>query len=272
MAKVTLKNLVKSYGDVKVIHNIDLDIKDNEFIVLVGPSGCGKSTTLRMIAGLESISEGTIEIGNKIVNDIPPKFRNLAMVFQNYALYPHMTVFQNIAFSLRMEKLSKSQIAKKVLHAAEVLEISDLLRRKPQTLTGAQRQSVAIGRALVRNPEVFLFDEPLSNFDAKLRAQMRLELKKLHRKLKTTTIYVTHDHVEAMTLADRIVIMKDGVIQQVGNPIEVYENPANNFVAGFIGKLSMKMIKARRSQPDGICPADPGKTTLSNYRITGTAA
>ncbi len=262
MSQVTLKNLVKSYGDVKVIHDIDLDIKDSEFIVLVGPSGCGKSTTLRMIAGLESISGGTIEIGNRVVNSIPPKFRNIAMVFQDYALYPHMSVYQNMAFSLKMRKLSKAEIDKKVQHAANVLGIQELLKRKPQALSGGQRQRVAMGRALVRDPEVFLFDEPLSNLDAKLRTQMRMELKKLHMKLKTTTVYVTHDQVEAMTLADRIVIMKDGIIQQVGTPVEVYERPANMFVAGFIGNPSMNMVKARLVPSGEGFLADTGGVTI----------
>jgi multiple sugar transport system ATP-binding protein len=272
MAKVTLKNVVKSYGDVKVIHSINLDIKDGEFIVIVGPSGCGKSTTLRMIAGLESISEGTIEIGNTIVNEIPSKYRNISMVFQDYALYPHMTVYQNMAFSLRLENLSKFQIAEKVLNAADTLEITGLLKRIPRELDDGQRQSVAIGRALVRNPEVLLFDEPFSNFDAKLGVKMRLELKKLHQKLKTTTVYVTHDQVEAMTLADRIVIMKDGIIQQVGNPVDVYEKPANSFVRGFIGQPVMNMNKTKRSRPSDTYQVDAGETTLSNYQIGQTAA
>ncbi len=244
MSQVTLRNVTKSYGDVTVIQRMDLDIRDNEFIVLVGPSGCGKSTTLRMVAGLESVSSGTIEIGSRVVNDIPPKFRNIAMVFQDYALYPHMTVYQNMAFSLKMKKRPPAEIESSVKAAAEILGIEELLQRKPQALSGGQRQRVAMGRALVRDPEVFLFDEPLSNLDAKLRTQMRMELKKLHMKLKTTTVYVTHDQVEAMTLADRIVIMKDGVIQQIGTPAEVYEKPSNMFVAGFIGNPSMNMIPA----------------------------
>lgn len=247
MSQVTLKNVVKSYGDVKVIHNINLDIKDNEFIVLVGPSGCGNSTALRMIAGLETISDGTIEIGDKVVNDVPPKSRNTSMFFQDYALYPEMTVYQNIAFSLRMKKSQQADIEKKVQNLAELLDITNLLNRKLQTLSDSQRQRVAMGRTLVRDPEVFLFDEPLSNLDPKLRNQMRVELKKLHTKLKTTTVYVTHDQVEAMTLADRIVVMKDGHIQQVGTPAEVYEKPANMFVADFIGNRSMNMVKAEIS-------------------------
>ncbi|BHH84520.1 ABC transporter ATP-binding protein [Desulforhopalus sp. 52FAK] len=244
MSQVLLKKVVKQYGDIKVIHDIDLEIQDSEFIVLVGPSGCGKSTTLRMVAGLESISGGEIFIGDKLVNDIPPKLRNIAMVFQDYALYPHMTVFENMAFSLKMKKVPVAERKKSVEKAAEILGITDLLKRKPQALSGGQRQRVAMGRALVRDPEVFLFDEPLSNLDAKLRTQMRMELKKLHMRLKTTTIYVTHDQVEAMTLADRIVIMKDGNIHQVGTPVEVYETPSDMFVAGFIGNPSMNMIES----------------------------
>jgi len=273
MSQITLKNVVKKYGDVKVIHNIDLDIRKNEFIVLVGPSGCGKSTTLRMIAGLESISEGTIEIGSRVVNYIPPKFRNIAMVFQDYALYPHMTVYQNMAFSLKMKKTPKSDIDVNVNQAAEILGITDLLDRKPQALSGGQRQRVAMGRAIVRNPEVFLFDEPLSNLDAKLRTQMRMELKKLHMKLKTTTVYVTHDQVEAMTLADRIVIMKDGVIKQIGTPVEVYEKPANMFVAGFIGNPSMNMIEAKitRSGDSYLAEAE-GITLKLPDRLNGNVA
>ena len=244
MSQVLLKKVVKKYGDTKVIHDIDLEIRDSEFIVLVGPSGCGKSTTLRMIAGLESISGGDILIGDRVVNDVPPKFRNIAMVFQDYALYPHMTVYENMAFSLKMKKVPAAEQQKSVAKAAEILGITPLLNRKPQALSGGQRQRVAMGRALVRNPEVFLFDEPLSNLDAKLRTQMRMELKKLHMKLKTTTVYVTHDQVEAMTLADRICIMKDGYIHQVGTPLEVYEQPADMFVAGFIGNPSMNMLDA----------------------------
>ena len=244
MSQVLLKKVAKQYGDTKVIHDIDLEIRDSEFIVLVGPSGCGKSTTLRMVAGLESISGGEIFIGDKVVNDTPPTLRNIAMVFQDYALYPHMTVFENMAFSLKMKKFSVEERKKSVTKAADILGITDLLKRKPQALSGGQRQRVAMGRALVRDPEVFLFDEPLSNLDAKLRTQMRMELKKLHKRLKTTTMYVTHDQVEAMTLADRIVIMKDGYIHQVGSPIEVYETPNDMFVAGFIGNPSMNMLDA----------------------------
>lgn len=248
MSQVTLKNVVKSYGDVKVLHSINLNIRNNEFLVLVGPSGCGKSRMLRMIAGLESISDGTIKIGDRVVNDVPPKFRNIAMVFQDYALYPHMTVYQNIAFSLRMTKFPKPDIEKKVRQTANILGITDLLERKPQTLSGGQRQRVAMGRAIVRDPEVFLFDEPLSNLDAKLRNQIRMELKKIHTQLRTTTVFVTDDQVEAMALADRIVVMKDGHILQVGTPVEVNEKPANMFVADFFSNPSMNMPEAEISQ------------------------
>ncbi len=245
MSQVKLEKVVKNYGNVKVVHGIDLEINDCEFIVLVGPSGCGKSTILRMVAGLESISGGKIIIGDKTVNNISPRDRNVAMVFQNYALYPHMTVRDNIAFSLKMAKESREQIDEKVNLAATTLELGDYLQRKPAELSGGQRQRVAMGRAIVRQPDVFLFDEPLSNLDAQLRTQMRMELKKLHLKFKTTTIYVTHDQIEAMTLADRIVILKDGYIQQVGSPIEVFERPANVFVAQFIGNPPMNIVEGQ---------------------------
>jgi multiple sugar transport system ATP-binding protein len=235
MAQVELKDVIKRFGSTRVVHGANLVIQDNEFIVLVGPSGCGKSTILRMIAGLESVSGGEISIDGQPVNEVAPKDRNVAMVFQNYALYPHMTVFDNMAFSLKMAKDSKSEINRKVHEAAEILELTPYLKRKPSELSGGQRQRVAMGRAIVRQPSVFLFDEPLSNLDAQLRTQMRMELKKLHLKMSTTTIYVTHDQIEAMTLADKIVILKDGYIQQVGSPIEIFEKPANRFVAGFIG-------------------------------------
>jgi len=235
MAEVELINVSKRFGSTAVVHDVDLRIHDNEFIVLVGPSGCGKSTILRMIAGLESLSAGEIRIGKRAVNRVPPKERNLAMVFQNYALYPHMTVYENMGFILKMQKWPKAELDKKVREVAEVLELAPFLNRKPAALSGGQRQRVAMGRAIVRNPDVFLFDEPLSNLDAQLRTQMRMELKKLHLKMKTTTIYVTHDQIEAMTLADRIVILKDGHIQQVGSPIDVYEKPESVFVARFIG-------------------------------------
>ena len=250
MAQVELKKVVKRYGATQVVHGADLQITDNEFIVLVGPSGCGKSTILRMIAGLESISDGQIHIDGKSVNSVEPKNRNVAMVFQNYALYPHMTVFDNMAFSLKMAKMPKEEIRQKVDEAAKILELSPYLDRKPSELSGGQRQRVAMGRAIVRQPSVFLFDEPLSNLDAQLRTQMRMELKKLHLDMKTTTIYVTHDQVEAMTLADRIVILKDGYIQQVGSPIEVFERPANRFVAGFIGNPPINICEGVITRDD----------------------
>ena len=244
MASVKLTKVKKIYDNkVVAVHDFDLDIKDKEFVVFVGPSGCGKSTTLRMIAGLEEISEGTIEIDGEVVNDLQPKDRNIAMVFQNYALYPHMTVFDNIAFSLRLQKMPEDEIYEKVTHAAEILGITDYLLRKPRALSGGQRQRVAIGRAMVRDSKVFLMDEPLSNLDAKLRNQMRAEIILLRQKLNTTFIYVTHDQTEAMTLGDRIVIMKDGYIQQVGTPTEVFEMPKNLFVAEFIGAPKMNVIR-----------------------------
>jgi len=235
MAEVELINVTKQFGTTEVVHGVDLQIHDNEFIVLVGPSGCGKSTILRMVAGLESLSGGAIKIGNRTVNHVLPKERNVAMVFQNYALYPHMTVYENMGFSLKMRKRPREELDRKVRAASEILELTPFLDRKPAALSGGQRQRVAMGRAIVRKPDVFLFDEPLSNLDAQLRTQMRMELKKLHLKMKTTTIYVTHDQIEAMTLADRIVILKDGVIQQVGTPIDVFEKPESVFVARFIG-------------------------------------
>ncbi len=244
MAQVELSKVSKQFGATKVVRGIDLKIEDNEFIVLVGPSGCGKSTVLRMIAGLESVSSGEIRIGDRPVNQVAPKDRNVAMVFQNYALYPHMSVYENMAFSLKMAKESRDEIERKVREAAEILELTPYLDRKPAALSGGQRQRVAMGRAIVRSPSVFLFDEPLSNLDAQLRTQMRMELKKLHLKMNTTTIYVTHDQIEAMTLADRIVILKDGEIQQVGTPIEVFERPVNRFVAGFIGNPPINMLSA----------------------------
>ena len=244
MASVKLTKVKKIYDNkVVAVHDFDLDIKDKEFVVFVGPSGCGKSTTLRMIAGLEEISEGTIEIDGEVVNDLQPKDRNIAMVFQNYALYPHMTVFDNIAFSLRLQKMPEDEIYEKVTHAAEILGITDYLLRKPRALSGGQRQRVAIGRAMVRDSKVFLMDEPLSNLDAKLRNQMRAEIILLRKRIDTTFIYVTHDQTEAMTLGDRIVIMKDGYIQQVGTPTEVFEMPKNLFVAEFIGAPKMNVIR-----------------------------
>lgn len=246
MATVTLKNVKKIYDSkVTAVHDFNLEIADKEFIVLVGPSGCGKSTTLRMIAGLEEISEGDLMIGDKRMNDVEPKDRDIAMVFQNYALYPHMTVYENMAFSLQLRKTPKDEIDRKVREAAEILDITSYLERKPKALSGGQRQRVAIGRAIVRNPQVFLMDEPLSNLDAKLRNQMRAEIIKLRQRIDTTFIYVTHDQTEAMTLGDRIVIMKDGFIQQIGTPQEVFEHPINIFVAGFIGSPQMNLFDAK---------------------------
>lgn len=243
MAQIELKNIDKTFdGRQKVIDNLNLNIFDGEFLVLVGPSGCGKSTTLRLIAGLETAGSGHIIIDNKRVNDIPPKDRDISMVFQNYALYPHMTVHDNIAFGLKLRKYPKKEIEERVKEAADILEIHSLLKRKPKQLSGGQRQRVALGRAIVRKPKVFLFDEPLSNLDAKLRLQMRAEIKKLHRKLKTTMVYVTHDQVEAMTMGDRIAIMKDGIIHQLDTPMEIYNKPADLFVAGFIGSPAMNFI------------------------------
>ncbi|MGQ7843769.1 ABC transporter ATP-binding protein [Granulosicoccus sp. 3-233] len=244
MGSVALKNIRKSYGPVEVLHGIDLDIRDGEFTVLVGPSGCGKSTLLRSIAGLETITGGDICIDETVINTLAPKERNIAMVFQNYALYPHMSVAKNMGFSLRLAKESQAEIDRKVNAAAEILDLTDLLDRYPRQLSGGQRQRVAMGRAIVRDPKVFLFDEPLSNLDAKLRVQMRSEIKELHQRLKTTTVYVTHDQIEAMTMADRIVVMRGGQIEQIGSPLELYDNPASVFVAGFIGSPSMNFIKA----------------------------
>src|ERR687885_747701 len=245
MAEVALRQIVKMFEKTPAVRGIDLDIADREFIVLVGPSGCGKSTTLRMIAGLEEATSGEIYIGDQLVNDVPPKDRDIAMVFQNYALYPHMTVYENMSFGLRLKKFPKPEIKERVENAARILDITDLLERQPKQLSGGQRQRVAMGRAIVRNPKVFLFDEPLSNLDAKLRVQMRTEIKKVHQKVMTTTVYVTHDQVEAMTLADRVVVMNHGVIDQIGTPHELYHTPRTKFVAGFIGSPAMNFIPAR---------------------------
>ena len=245
MAQVNIKEIVKKFGKTEVVHSISLDIADKEFVVLVGPSGCGKSTVLRMVAGLEKITSGTVSIGDRIVNDVTPKDRDVAMVFQNYALYPHMNVFGNMSFGLKLSKTPKAEILERVNEAATILGLEELLHRKPHQLSGGQRQRVAMGRAIVRKPSVFLFDEPLSNLDAKLRTQMRTEIKRLHQKVQSTAIYVTHDQVEAMTLADRIVVMRDGHIEQVGQPIELFQNPANTFVAGFIGSPPMNLVPAR---------------------------
>jgi multiple sugar transport system ATP-binding protein len=248
MAEVALRQVVKKFGDIEAVRSIDLDIPNNEFVVLVGPSGCGKSTTLRMIAGLEEVTSGDISIGGEIVNDLPPKDRDIAMVFQNYALYPHMTAFENMSFGLKLRKFSKAEIRQRVEHAARILDITELLDRRPKALSGGQRQRVAMGRAIVRNPKVFLFDEPLSNLDAKLRVQMRTEIKRVHQKVKTTTVYVTHDQVEAMTLADRVVVMNNGRIEQIGSPQELYHHPRTRFVAGFIGSPAMNFIPCRLEQ------------------------
>ncbi len=242
MASVTIQGVRKNFGEVAILHGVDIDIADGSFTVLVGPSGCGKSTLLRMIAGLEQINGGEIRIGDKRVNDLPPKERDIAMVFQNYALYPHMTVRDNMAFALTLAKADKATITTKVQRAAEILALVPLLDRYPRQLSGGQRQRVAMGRAIVRDPQVFLFDEPLSNLDAKLRVAMRSEIKELHQRLKTTSVYVTHDQIEAMTMGDKIVVMRDGRIEQTGNPLELYDRPANQFVAGFIGSPAMNFL------------------------------
>jgi multiple sugar transport system ATP-binding protein len=251
MAEVHIQSLNKKFDEVHAVKDVNLGIRDKEFMVLVGPSGCGKTTTLRMVAGLESITSGRILIDDKVINDLPPMDRDIAMVFQNYALYPHMSVYDNMAFGLKMRKFSRADIARRVQEAAEILGIQQLLSRKPRQLSGGQRQRVALGRAIVRHPRVFLFDEPLSNLDAKLRVQMRVELKKLHDRLGTTAIYVTHDQVEAMTLGDRVVVMKDGLVQQVGEPLELYNEPANLFVAGFLGSPSMNFATVQIGQANG---------------------
>jgi multiple sugar transport system ATP-binding protein len=251
MAQVALRKIVKTFDKTPAVQGIDLDIADREFIVLVGPSGCGKSTTLRMIAGLEEATSGEIYIGDQLVNDVPPKDRDIAMVFQNYALYPHMTVFENMSFGLRLRRFPKAEIKERVENAARILDITDLLARQPKQLSGGQRQRVAMGRAIVRNPKVFLFDEPLSNLDAKLRVQMRTEIKKVHQKVTTTTVYVTHDQIEAMTLADRVVVMNAGRIEQIGTPDEVYHRPLTRFVAGFIGSPAMNFLTCRVVENNG---------------------
>lgn len=253
MASVKLINVSKTYdGKNKVVHDVNLEIKDKEFVVLVGPSGCGKSTTLRMIAGLEEISDGEIFIDGNLVNNVQSKDRDIAMVFQNYALYPHMSVYDNMAFGLKLRKFNKTEITERVNHAAKILDMQHLLDRKPKQLSGGQRQRVAVGRAIVRKPKVFLFDEPLSNLDAKLRVQMRAEISRLHKRLEATTIYVTHDQTEAMTMGDRIVVLKDGIVQQVDTPMNLYNHPANKFVAGFIGSPSINFIDGIIIQKDGL--------------------
>ena len=256
MARVAMRSLNKKYDEVHAVKDVNLDIRDKEFLVLVGPSGCGKTTTLRMVAGLETITSGSVLINEKVVNQLAPMDRDIAMVFQNYALYPHMSVYDNMAFGLKMRKFDRSEIAKRVNEAAEILGIHDYLKRKPRQLSGGQRQRVALGRAIVRHPQVFLFDEPLSNLDAKLRVQMRVELKKLHERLGTTAIYVTHDQVEAMTLGDRVVVMRDGWVQQVGDPMELYNEPANRFVAGFIGSPAMNFANVRIGGANGALYAE----------------
>ena len=282
MAKLKIKNLKKSYENEQIIHGVNLEIKDGEFVVFVGPSGCGKSTLLRLIAGLEEITEGEISIGDKVVNEIAPSKRGVAMVFQNYALYPHMNVYKNMSFALRQARMNKDEINRRVKNAAEILQISDFLLKTPRSLSGGQRQRVAIGRAIVREPDVFLFDEPLSNLDAALRVNTRLEIARLHKRLGTTMIYVTHDQVEAMTLADKIVVLNNGKIEQIGSPIELYENPLNMFVAGFIGSPKMNFLNsktltknistifkgAKREDIIGIRPEHLIKTTYTNSIIS----
>src|SRR6202795_436056 len=266
MAKVQLRDVRKNYGNDEVIHGVSIDIVDGEFVVIVGPSGCGKSTLLRMVAGLEAITAGEIVIGDRVVNALEPKDRDIAMVFQNYALYPHMSVFENMAYGLKIRGLAKDDIETRVNRAAEILELGALLPRKPRQLSGGQRQRVAMGRAIVREPAVFLFDEPLSNLDAKLRVQMRFEIQKLHRRLSTTSLYVTHDQVEAMTLAQRMIVMNAGRAEQIGTPMEVYENPATVFVAGFIGSPAMNFL-AGKAEADGRLALDGGGTVAAGANL-----
>jgi multiple sugar transport system ATP-binding protein len=258
MASVTYEHVTKRFGEVVAVNDMDIEIADKEFLVLVGPSGCGKTTALRLLAGLEEITEGTIYIGDRVVNDVAPKDRDIAMVFQSYALYPHMSVYDNMAFGLKLRKTAKDEIKRRVQDAAEILGIEMLLDRKPRQLSGGQRQRVAVGRAIVREPKVFLFDEPLSNLDAKLRVQTRAEISKLHHRLQTTFIYVTHDQVEAMTMASRIAVIKDGIVQQVDSPQNLYDTPANVFVAGFIGSPAMNFFNARLDRADGALVVDAG--------------
>jgi multiple sugar transport system ATP-binding protein len=263
MARILFENVSKKFGETYAVRDFNLEIEDKELVVFVGPSGCGKSTTLRMVAGLEEITEGSLYIGERLVNHVAPKDREIAMVFQSYALYPHMNVYRNMAFGLELRKMPREEIARRVLDAAKTLGLEELLERKPKALSGGQRQRVAMGRAIVRKPNVFLFDEPLSNLDAKLRVQMRAEVARLHQRLQTTIVYVTHDQVEAMTLANRIVIMKDGQIQQVGSPVETYETPNNLFVAGFIGSPAMNFFPCTVVQEDGALALDGG-----TFRVT----
>jgi sn-glycerol 3-phosphate transport system ATP-binding protein len=264
MASVSLRGVRKSYGGVEIVHGVDCEILDGEFIVILGPSGCGKSTLLRMIAGLEAISSGEIAIGGRVVDKLEPKDRDIAMVFQNYALYPHMSVYENMSYGLRIRGMAKAEIEARVQKAAKILELRDFLQRKPRQLSGGQRQRVAMGRAIVREPAVFLFDEPLSNLDAKLRVQMRIEIKRLHQSIRTTSVYVTHDQVEAMTLGDRLIVMNSGRAEQIGSPIGVYEQPATMFVAGFIGSPAMNMLPARLA-------ADAGSVELDGVRLAVNA-
>lgn len=270
MSSVSIKKVQKNYGAVSIIRDVDVEIEDGEFVILVGPSGCGKSTLLRMIAGLEDISAGEICIGNKVVNDVVPKERDIAMVFQNYALYPHMTVEDNMAFSLKMSGANKSEIAPKVARAAQILSLEPLLNRLPKELSGGQRQRVAMGRAIVRDPKVFLFDEPLSNLDAKLRVQMRTEIKALHQRLGTTIVYVTHDQVEAMTMADKIVVLHDGIVEQVGAPLALYDHPDNLFVAGFIGSPAMNLMKGKLDNGGFVVDGTDGLTLPFSSLPTAT--
>ncbi len=272
MAEVVLKNVTKVFpGGVTAVSSMNLLVADGEFVVLVGPSGCGKSTTLRMVAGLEEITEGSIRIGAEVVNDVPPKNRDIAMVFQNYALYPHMSVYKNMAFALKLRGFDRSEIDRRVTNAARILGIEELLARKPKALSGGQRQRVAVGRAIVRDPKAFLFDEPLSNLDAKLRVGMRAEIKSLHHRLKTTTIYVTHDQEEAMTLGDRIVVMKDALVQQCAPPLEVYDRPVNRFVAGFVGTPPMNFLEGSLAGEDGGVYFDEGACRLRLTRAQAEA-
>ena len=274
MAEVKIRDLRKSYGAHPVVHGVDVDIQDGEFVVLVGPSGCGKSTLLRMIAGLEAITSGTISIGDKVVNNLPPAERDIAMVFQNYALYPHKTVGANMGFALKMRSMPKAEVEVRVQRAAEILGLKPYLARYPRELSGGQRQRVAMGRAIVRDPQVFLFDEPLSNLDAKLRVQMRSEIRELHQRLKTTTVYVTHDQIEAMTMADKIVVMRDGQISQVGAPLDLYDRPANLFVAGFIGSPAMNLVEGQITADHSFqaetfsLPLPPGPDLHAGRKIT----
>ena len=277
MASVDVTGVHKSFGSVEVIHGIDVEIPDEAFVVLVGPSGCGKSTLLRMIAGLEKVTDGEIRIGGRLVNNVPPKQRDIAMVFQNYALYPHMKVFDNMAFSLQLAKVPEPEIRQLVERAAQILNLEAYLERYPRQLSGGQRQRVAMGRAIVRDPQVFLFDEPLSNLDAKLRVQMRTEIKELHQRLRTTSVYVTHDQIEALTMADRIVVMRDGYVEQIGAPLELYDDPVNTFVAGFIGSPAMNMFPGQVRISDGeasvaaddgtILPLAPGRGYTEGARV-----